>query len=56
MRIQYEDMRDVSLVVLLDQFLLFWRALNIKIDDHNMHLGAVLVVQFDGSAVPASLN
>jgi hypothetical protein len=42
MRIQYEDMRDVSLVVLLDQLLLFWRALNIKIDDHKMHLGAYL--------------
>src|ERR1700685_986980 len=48
--IQNEHMRDVALVVQLDQLLLFRRALNVKIDDHKMHPGAVLVVQFNRPA------
>src|SRR5260370_40100594 len=43
--VQYEDMRDIAFVVLLDQLLLLGWAGNVKIDDHKVHLGAVFVVQ-----------
>src|SRR5260370_36485009 len=45
--IQYEDMRNVALVVLLDQLMLLRRELNVKIYDHEVHLGAGFVVQFN---------
>ena len=45
--IQNERVRDVTLVVHHDQLLLLRRALNLKIDDHKVHPGAVLVVQFN---------
>jgi hypothetical protein len=44
MCIQHEDVWNGACVILLHQLLLFGRALNVKIDDHKMHLRAVLVV------------
>src|ERR1700730_8320997 len=43
--VQDEDMMDVALVVLHDQFLLLGGAPNLEIDDHKVYLGAVFVVE-----------
>src|ERR1700745_764365 len=47
MCIQNQDVRNVALVVLLDQLLLLGRALNVKVDDHKENRGTALIVQFN---------
>jgi hypothetical protein len=47
--IQNQDVRNVALVVLLDQLLLLGRALNVQINDDKVHLRAISVVKLDSA-------
>ena len=47
--IQNQDVRNVALIVLLDQLLLLGRALNVQIDDDKVNLGAIFVIKLDSA-------